>query len=74
MVWLLKRTVFHLNTETGFLGLDIFYFNLVRCTYKYIYIQVTECKRIRTKAEVYEKVMERTVSHLSTETGFPQQI
>ena len=29
-------------------SLNIFYFNLVRYTYKYI--QVTLCKRIRTKA------------------------
>ena len=31
------------------ISLNIFYFNLVR--YKYKYIQVTECKRIRMKAE-----------------------
>ena len=36
-----------LSTKYVVVSLKIFYFNLVRCTYKYI--QVTECKRIRTK-------------------------
>ena len=36
------------SPPSGLVNLNIFYFNLVRYTYKYI--QVTECKRIRTKA------------------------